>query len=112
MDNQMHFGPIAPTSLNGASNFEIALPKARTVTIQAVLLTNSGALLHWRVDCSPGLTATALATAEGCLSHLGCAPLALNPSSQAYLYVYLTDAGGTALTGGANDRLCNWVTTS
>jgi hypothetical protein len=106
-----HFGPTAPSSLNGANNFEIALPKARTVTIQAALFTNTSYVVHWRVAYASGLTATALNTAEGFLTHGGSVALELNPSGQAYLYLFITDTAGTAATGGANDRLDKWVTT-
>lgn len=112
MSDQMHFGPTAPTSLNAVNNAMITPPRVRKVTIQAALFTSPSAVLHWRVAYATSLPATALNTAEGFLIHGGAAELELNPTAQAYIYVFVTDANGTALAGGAGalDRVDVWAT--
>ncbi len=110
MSDQMHFGPTAPGSLNGVNNLMITPPKVRKVTIQAALFTTPGAVLHWRVAYATALTATALTTAEGVVLHGGSVELEVNPTAQAYIYTFLTDAAGTAQAGGANDRVDLWAT--
>jgi len=112
MSLNQHVGPTAPASLNGVSTLQISLPKAAKVTIQAALFTNPNGLVHWRVDVSPSLTATALTTAEGFLTHGGAQELDLNPSAQMYLYVFTTDTAGTALTCGTADRVDMWATSA
>jgi hypothetical protein len=104
-----HAGPTAPSSLNGANNGEVEIKGGGFVKIQAALFTNPTAILHWRVAYASGLTATALDTAEGFLSHGGSEQIDLGPHATAYIYWFLTDAAGTALAGGANDRLNKWV---
>jgi len=104
-DQGFHIGPTAPTSLSGAHTFQITLPKVASVTIQAALFSNVGYVVHWRVAYAASLTATDLDTAEGALSHLGSATLQLSPTTQAYLYVLVTDSAGTHTNGGTSDRL-------
>lgn len=98
-------GPVAPESLDAANEFEITLPKANVVSIQAALFTNKTSVFHYRVAKAASLTATALSTAEGFITHGGVAELRLDPTVQYYLYGLLTDADGTAANGGANDYL-------
>lgn len=109
MQNGFHKGPTAPSSLNGANNGEIEITDGGYVKIQAALFTNPTAVLHWRVEYASGEDATALDSAEGFLTHGGTEQIDLTPGAKAYIYWLLTDTAGTALAGGANDRLNMWV---
>lgn len=101
--NPFHSGPTTPTSLNGVNNVEIALPKTERIVIQARLFSNTAAVMHFRIAYAASGSATTLATAEHSLGHLGSRSVCIYPDRQAYLYVYTTNAAGTAATMGAND---------
>jgi hypothetical protein len=96
--------PVAPQSLTGASEGSFALPKGGEVIIQASLIDHQSAFVHFRLDDASGGADTDLTTATCMLGHGGDVKIPLPPSGM-YLYWYLTDAAGAALSGTANDHL-------
>ncbi len=101
--------PVAPQSLSGASSGNFALPKGGEVIVQAALIDHPSALLHFRIDDTSAGAATDLTTATTMLSHGGDVKIPLPPTGSFYLYWYLTDALGAALSGTVNDVvLIDW----
>ena len=103
-----HVGPTAPASLSGVATLAIALPKHPCVEVQAVLHSTPGGWVHCRIAYAAALTATSLATQEFVMTNGGAQRLRIvtpTPATQAYLYVFVTDASGASVTCGANDYI-------
>jgi len=97
----------APVSLSGASAGEFTLPGGGIWTLQAAFYSNSGAHIHLRVERGSGLTAQTLATSTRALSQLGA--LEVRGVGDLYVYWFLCDSAGNAVTAGANDYILRSV---
>lgn len=100
----MWTGQIDPIALNNASTGSVALPAGvRVLRVRAMLLTNTGYTLLWRIGAAGG-SALTVATAQFCAPNKANLSINLDPTKSYTLYWGLVNT--TSLTnGGTNDYL-------
>lgn len=101
--------PIDPVVFDGVNHADVSLQTKRCVKFQHDPLTNPGARLYFRIDeeAEAGGTTIADFKPEGFMTAGGVEEIWIDPdaSETPYLHLLLTDASGTAINGGANDRV-------
>ena len=107
----LYGGHSDPSSLNAASAGEITLGSGGEWTLQAALYSNTAAHLHYRIEQATGAATQTLAKSGCMLTHGGTDVIKLAPVTGVtwYIYWFLCDAAGTAVTGGASDYLIKRV---